>query len=176
MLFLSLDLYIIKTIIFICDFIMLIKTTLFLSTLLSSFTLYAQPTSLDQYLIQERIISSDYKITNKNRLNDVLQALSEENSRVLPYQVDENTVLEQVMSYADHIEVQGLIVTPDFRQFAQSVGQNKVEQLFRKGVINNCSHFFEHEFQRVNPYELNMTLNSDYGRYQIKMKNTQCKF
>ena len=47
----------------------------------------------------------------------MLQALSEENSRVLPYQVDENTVLEQVMSYADHIEVQGLIVTPDFRQF-----------------------------------------------------------
>jgi len=79
---------------------MLIKTTLFLSALLSSFTLYAQPTSLDQYLIQERIITSDYKITDKNRLNDVLQPLSEENSRVLPYQVDENTVLEQVMIYA----------------------------------------------------------------------------
>ena len=144
--------------------------------MLFSFSAYAQPTDLDQYLVKQNILNQHYKITDKKRLNEVLEALSEEDSRVMPYQVDQNTVLEQVNSYADHIEVRGLIVTPNFKQFVQDIGQAEVNQLFKQGILHNCQHFFEHEFQRVNPYTLQMKLNSDYGTYELTLKNTECKF
>lgn len=156
---------------------MLLKTILFTcSIFLVSLPVYAQPSELDQALVQQDILDAQYKIRNVLALNEILGALNEEDSRTLPYQVDQNTVLEQVQLHADHIDIQGLIITPDFEQFVQDVGNHQVKHLLHQAMLNNCHRFFEHEFQKVNPYQLNMTLNSEKQIYRLAMLNSECKF
>ena len=46
-------------------------------------------TELDDYLIQKKLIGQHYKIIDQQNLDDVLTALSEEDSRVLPVQIDQ---------------------------------------------------------------------------------------
>ena len=77
---------------------------------------------------------------------------------------------------ADKIEIDGIITTPDFAQFEQSVGELKVKQLIKHNSLQNCELLFEHQFQRVNPYKIEMDLSSGTKQYEITIKNTECKF
>ena len=103
-------------------------------------------TELDDYLIQKNLIGQDYKIIDQQNLDDVLTALSEEDSRVLPVQVDQNTVIEKIHMYHDHVDLQGLITSKDFNQFSNSMGKEKTQQLLMKGMLENCHLLFENKF------------------------------
>ncbi len=146
------------------------------STVFMSATLYAQPSELDRYLVQHDILDAQYKIKNEVALNEILAALNDEDSRTLPYQVDQNTVLEQVQLYADHIDIRGLIITPDFEQYVQDIGNHQIKHQFHQAMLKNCQHFFEHEFQKVNPYQVKMTFSSEKHHYQLEMLSSECKF
>lgn len=148
-----------------------ISITLFL---LISMSIHA--TELDDYLIQKNLIDVNYKIKDQKNLDDVLAALSEEDSRVLPVQIDQNTVIEQMHVYHDHIDLQGIITSTDFNQFANNVGKEKIHELLIKGMLENCDLIFENQFQRQNPYYVKMKLLSDHKSYELKIKNDQCKF
>ncbi|MEG0482944.1 MAG: hypothetical protein RR575_05660 [Acinetobacter sp.] len=148
-----------------------ISITLFL---LISMSIHA--TELDDYLIQKNLIDVNYKIKDQKNLDDVLAALSEEDSRVLPVQIDQNTVIEQMYVYHDHIDLQGIITSTDFNQFANNVGKEKIHELLIKGMLENCDLIFENQFQRQNPYYVKMKLLSDHKSYELKIKNDQCKF
>ena len=153
------------------------KCFLFIATLgLSSITIAAQPTELDQYLVKKGILDSSFKIKNSHALNEILSAISDEDSRTLPFQVDQNMLMEKMEVSANKIEIDGIITTPDFTQFAESVGQQQVKQLIKKNSLQNCALLFEHQFQRVNPYVLEMDLSSAQQKYEIKIHNTECKF
>ena len=95
-------------------------------------------TELDDYLIQKNLIGQDYKIIDQQNLDDVLTALSEDDSRVLPVQVDQNTVIEKIHMYHDHVDLQGLITSKDFNQFSNSMGKEKTQQLLMEGMLENC--------------------------------------
>lgn len=133
-------------------------------------------TELDNFLIEKNLIDQNYKIKDQKNLNDVLIALSEEDSRVLPLQIDQNTLIEQMNLYHDHIDLQGIITSTDFNQFANNVGKEKIHELLIKGMIENCDLIFENQFQRQNPYYVKMKLVSDHKSYELKIKNNQCKF
>ena len=134
-------------------------------------------TELDDYLIQKNLIGQHYKIIDQQNLDDVLTALSEEDSRVLPVQVDQNTVIEKIHMYHDHVDLQGLITSKDFNQFSNSMGKEKTQQLLMEGMLENCHLiFFENEFQRQNPYYVKIKLMSEQKAYELKLKNEQCKF
>ncbi len=134
---------------------------------LSTFSFAGEPSELDQYLVKKQILDSNFKIKNKTALNEILAAISDEDSRTLPYQVDQNILM---------IEIDGIITTPDFTQFEQSVGEPKVKQLIKHNSLQNCELLFEHQFQRVNPYKIEMDLSSGTKQYEITIKNTECKF
>jgi hypothetical protein len=133
-------------------------------------------TELDDYLIQKNLIGQGYKIIDQQNLDDVLTALSEEDSRVLPVQVDQNTVIEKIHMYHDHVDLQGLITSKDFNQFSNSMGKEKTQQLLMEGMLENCHLLFENEFQRQNPYYVKIKLMSEHKAYELKLKNEQCKF
>nr|WP_166782535.1 MULTISPECIES: hypothetical protein [Acinetobacter] len=133
-------------------------------------------TELDDYLIQKNLIGQDYKIIDQQNLDDVLTALSEEDSRVLPVQVDQNTVIEKIHMYHDHVDLQGLITSKDFNQFSNSMGKEKTQQLLMEGMLENCHLLFENEFQRQNHYYVKIKLMSEQKAYELKLKNEQCKF
>ncbi|WP_180064134.1 MULTISPECIES: hypothetical protein [unclassified Acinetobacter] len=143
---------------------------------LSTFSFAGEPSELDQYLVKNQILDSNFKIKNKTGLNEILAAISDEDSRTLPYQVDQNMLMEKMEVSADKIEIEGIITTPDFTQFAESVGQQQVKQLIKKNSLQNCELLFEHQFQRVNPYVLEMDLSSPQQKYEIKIHNAECKF
>lgn len=143
---------------------------------LSTFSFAGEPSELDQYLVKNQILDSNFKIKNKTALNEILAAISDEDSRTLPYQVDQNVLMEKMEVSADKIEIEGIITTPDFTQFAESVGQQQVKQLIKKNSLQNCELLFEHQFQRVNPYKIEMDLSSGSNQYEIIIKNTECKF
>lgn len=143
---------------------------------LSTFSFAGEPSELDQYLVKNQILDSNFKIKNKTALNEILAAISDEDSRTLPYQVDQNVLMEKMEVSADKIEIEGIITTPDFTQFAESVGQQQVKQLIKKNSLQNCELLFEHQFQRVNPYVLEMDLSSPQQKYEIKIHNAECKF
>ena len=160
-----------------CIIFMKFKTILAISIFsISSLSTQVFASEVDQYLQQKNIIDAQYKIVNKQNLADFLSALSDEDSRVLPIQVDQNTIIEKMQFHTDHIEIQGLINSEDFIQFAQSTGQEKIKQLLTEGLLDNCSAIFNHEFQRKNPYTANITLTSQKKTYHINLKNTQCTF
>ena len=133
-------------------------------------------TELDDFLIQKNLIDQNYKIKDQKNLDDVLIALSEEDSRVLPLQIDQNTLIEQMNLHHDHIDLQGIITSTDFNQFANNVGKEKIHELLIKGMLENCDLIFENQFQRQNPYYVKMKLVSDHKSYELKIKNNQCKF
>ncbi len=66
-----------------------------ITTLLLSLSIPSYATELDDYLIQNQLIEQNYKIKDSKNLDDVLNALSDEDSRVLPVQIDQNTVIEK---------------------------------------------------------------------------------
>lgn len=154
----------------------LIKLLLSSSLLLSSMCAITQATELDDYLIQQKIISADYKIKNNKKLTEVLTYLSDEDSRTLPLQIDQNTLIEKLRLYPNYIEIEGIITSPDFKQFAQSLNTQDIKKLFTDNLIKNCDQLFEHQFQRVNPYEVRMKLSTDEKQYSVELKNSQCQF
>ncbi|WP_180178561.1 hypothetical protein [Acinetobacter sp. YH01005] len=143
---------------------------------LSTFSFAGEPSELDQYLVKKGILDAAYQIKNKAALDEILSAISDEDSRTLPFQVDQNMLMEKMEVSADKIEIEGIITTPDFTQFAESVGQQQVKQLIKKNSLQNCELLFEHQFQRVNPYVLEMDLSSPQQKYEIKIHNAECKF
>lgn len=138
--------------------------------------LIAAPTELDQYLQKKQILDSHYKIQSSQALNDVLDVLSDEDSRTLPFQVDQNMLMEKYQMNAQQIDIEGIITTPDFSQFEQSIGTAEVKKLMKKNTLQNCHLLFENQFQRSNPYAVNMKLASEKQVYQYSIKNTECAF
>lgn len=151
---------------------LLFGSSLFITSLFN----ITQATELDDYLVQQKIIDANYKIKNTKRLANVLSYLSDEDSRTLPLQIDQNTLIEKLRLYPNYIEIQGIITSPDFKQFTQSMPPQDVHKLFTDNLIRNCNHLFEHQFQRVNPYEVRMKLSTDEKQYALKLQNTQCQF
>ncbi|NHB57372.1 hypothetical protein G9F32_04890 [Acinetobacter sp. 194] len=154
------------------------SNTLFFAafSLISTSIHCAHASELDQFLVQKKIIQQDYKIANKTALNEILKSISVEDSRVMPYQLDQNTLLEKIELYADHLNLQGRITTPDFAQFIQNIGEKKFKSSIQHNLIQNCDQLFEHHFQRSNPYTVNITLTSTLKNYSFKIKNSECKF
>ncbi|WP_407304378.1 hypothetical protein [Acinetobacter sp.] len=146
---------------------------LYLSSLLLATS--TQATEFDQYLVKKQILDQTYKIKDTKALNEILDVINSEDSRTMPYQVDQNTVIEQLRLYTDHIDLQGIITTSDFTQFAEDLGDKKVKNLIKKNLMQNCHLFFEHEFQRINPYHVAIKLSSDNKNYKLKIKNDECK-
>ena len=147
-----------------------------ITTLLLSLSTQSYATELDDYLIKNQLIEQNYKIKDSKNLDDVLNALSDEDSRVLPVQIDQNTVIEKIRLYHDHIDLEGLITSENFKQFSDSMGQEKTQQFLMQGMQENCHLIFENEFQRHNPYYVKMKLSSAQKVYELKLKNDQCKF
>lgn len=139
-------------------------------------SLTTQATELDQYLIQKNLIDTNFKIKDTKNLDALLNALSEEDSRVFPVQIDQNTVIEKMQLFHNHIDMQGLITSDDFNQFANSVGKEKTYDFLLKGLVENCHLIFENEFQRQNPYYVKMKLVSQQKIYDLKVENSQCTF
>ena len=133
-------------------------------------------TEFDQYLIEKNILDANFKIQNKIALNEILLAMGEEDSRTLPYQVDQNMIMEKMTSDSEHIHIEGVISTSNFEQFEKDVGIKTVKNLIKNNSLQNCELLFEHLFQRVNPYDLNLKLASSDQVYDINIKNSECKF
>lgn len=152
------------------------NTLLGLITLCISAYTAAAPTELDHYLIQKQITDSKHVIKNADALNEILDVISDEDSRTMPYQIDQNTIIEDMRVFADHTDFTGLITSSDFTQFAADIGQKEVKKLIYQNMLQNCNQFFEHEFQKRNPYYVQLTLTSDKQTYISKLKNTECQF
>ncbi|ELW85883.1 MULTISPECIES: hypothetical protein [Acinetobacter] len=150
--------------------------SLSITTFLLTQSIPSYATELDDYLIQNQLIEQNYKIKDSKNLDDVLNALSDEDSRVLPVQIDQNTVIEKIRLYHDHIDLEGLITSENFKQFADSMGKEKTQQFLMQGMLENCGLIFENEFQRRNPYYVKMKLSSAEKVYELKLKNDQCQF
>jgi hypothetical protein len=136
----------------------------------------AQPTDLDQYLLKKKIVDQNYSIKNTTALNEILDYISDEDSRTMPYQLDQNIVIEKMRLYADHVEISGLITSPDFKQFAQDIGDRQVHEMMKRNLVHSCPKFFEHQFQRVNPYQVRIKLSAEQKNYDLSLKNSDCKF
>ncbi|WP_228257059.1 hypothetical protein [Acinetobacter piscicola] len=121
-------------------------------------------------------MDANYKIKNNQRLKDVLSYLSDEDSRTLPLQIDQNTLIEKLRLYPNYIEIEGIITSPDFKQFSQDMSSKEIKKLFTDNLTKNCAHLFEHQFQRVNPYEVRMKLSTDDKQYSVELKNSSCQF
>ncbi|WP_227518749.1 hypothetical protein [Acinetobacter sp. ANC 4169] len=139
-------------------------------------TAQAKATELDQYLFQKQILDNSFKIQNSKALDEILNVISDEDSRTLPFQIDQNMLMEKYQMSANKVEIEGIITTPDFSQFALDVGDKEVKQLLRKNILQNCSLLFENEFQRVNPYKVELKLSAESQSYDFKIKNSECKF
>jgi len=139
-------------------------------------TAQAKATELDQYLVQKQILDSSFKIQNSKALNEILEAISDEDSRTLPFQIDQNMLMEKYKMSTAEVKIKGIITTPDFAQFAQDVGEKEVKKLIRKNILQSCSLLFENEFQRVNPYKVQLKLSSEKQSYDFKIKNSECSF
>lgn len=150
--------------------------SLSITTFLLTQSIPSYATELDDYLIQNQLIEQNYKIKDSKNLDDVLNALSDEDSRVLPVQIDQNTVIEKIRLYHDHIDLEGIITSENFKQFADSMGKEKTQQFLMQGMLENCGLIFENEFQRRNPYYVKMKLSSAEKVYELKLKNDQCQF
>ena len=136
----------------------------------------AQATELDQYFVKKQILDSSYKIKDRKALNEILDVISDEDSRTLPFQIDQNMLMEKYQISATEVKIEGIITTPDFAQFTQDVGDKEVKKLLRKNILQSCSLLFENEFQRVNPYHVELKLSSESKNYDFKIKNRECKF
>ena len=143
---------------------------------LGSLNALAQASEFDQYLQEKNIINADYKIINASELNNILALLSAEDSKTLPLQIDQNTIIEQLHLDSQQTRLKGLISTPDFAQFEKDLGKKEVLKLIRNNLIQNCDVFFEHEYQRRNPYLIKLSLRSINNSYELEIKAKDCKF
>ena len=131
-------------------------------------------TEFDQYLQDQQILDQKFKIKKAKQLNELLKVLSAEDSRTLPLQMDQNTVIEKLQLSSTKTELQGLIITPDFAQFERDLGRNEVQDLIKKNLSQNCEIFFEHEYQRANPYRIVLSLSSAQHEYNVELKQKDC--
>lgn len=131
-------------------------------------------TEFDQYLQDKQIIDHKFKIKNSKQLNDLLTVLSAEDSRTLPLQIDQNTVIEKLHLSSSKTQLTGLIVTPDFEQFERDLGRAEVQNLIKKNLSQNCEIFFEHEYQRANPYRIVLNLSSAQHQYAVELSLRDC--
>ncbi|HEX5382082.1 hypothetical protein ACNAUY_10545 [Acinetobacter tibetensis] len=152
--------------------------TIILGVFTTTFTMIAlaQPTDLDQYLLKKKIVDTNYTVKNSTALNEILDYISDEDSRTMPYQLDQNIVIEKMRLYANRMEISGLITSPDFKQFAQDIGDDQVHEMMKKTLVHSCPKFFEHQFQRVNPYQVQIKLTSEQKNYNLTLKNSDCNF
>ncbi len=148
----------------------------FLFSITSCHLALAAESELDQYLIKKQIIDQQFKIQKPEQLKSLLSYLSDEDSRTLPLQIDQNTLIEKLRLYPDHVEINGIITTPDFAQFEQNIGESEVKKLLKRNILENCSQIFEHEFQRKNPYFVDIAVNSEQHQYHFKVPNSECHF
>ncbi len=130
----------------------------------------------DQYLQEQKILDENFKIKDSKRLNELLAVLSAEDSRTLPLQIDQNTVIEKLSLKSDATELQGLIITPDFAQFERDLGRSEVYALIERNLTQSCHIFFEHEYQRANPYRVVLQLSSTEQQYEVELKREDCSF
>ena len=150
------------------------KTGPCLATILSSTFFQVQASEFDDYLQSKQIIDQNFKIKQPETLNEILTVLTAEDSRTLPIEIDNNTIIEQFNLYADRTELKGLIITPDFAQFEQDLGSKEVQKVIKKNVVQNCNIFFEHQYQRHNPYIIKLQLSSEKNSYDLELKQKDC--
>ena len=60
--------------------------TIILGVFTTTFTMFAlaQPTDLDQYLLKKKIVDTNYTVKNSTALNEILDYISNEDSRTMP--------------------------------------------------------------------------------------------
>ncbi|MDM1324538.1 MULTISPECIES: hypothetical protein [Acinetobacter] len=141
----------------------------------SSTTFSVHASEFDQYLQEKNIIDSKFKIQKKAELNELLAVLSAEDSRTLPLQIDQNTIIEQLQLSANKTTLKGLITTPDFSQFEKDLGRKEVMKMIRNNLLNNCEIFFEHRYQIENPYKVELSLSSQTQTYKTDISQKDCK-
>ncbi|WP_411689442.1 hypothetical protein [Acinetobacter pseudolwoffii] len=141
----------------------------------SSATFSVHASEFDQYLQEKNIIDSKFKIQKKAELNELLAVLSAEDSRTLPLQIDQNTIIEQLQLSANKTTLKGLITTPDFSQFEKDLGRKEVMKMIRNNLLNNCEIFFEHHYQIENPYKVELSLSSQTQTYKTDISQKDCK-
>lgn len=134
----------------------------------------SQATEFDHYLQSKNIINKKFKITEKKQLNELLESISAEDSRTLPLQVDQNTIVEKLALFSNRTALEGIITTPDFNQLEIDLGKSEIKKMIEKNLLNNCTIFFEHQYQRANPYHVDIILNSDHNQYKLKIKQKEC--
>ncbi len=60
------------------------------------------------------LLTANLKFQKKAELNELLAVLSAEDSRTLPLQIDQNTIIEQLQLSANKTTLKGMIITPRF--------------------------------------------------------------
>ncbi len=128
----------------------------------------------DDYLQSKNIIDQNFKIQQPEALNEVLTVLSAEDSKTLPIEIDHNTIIEQLQVSATKTELKGMIITPDFAQFEADLGRKEVQKIIMKNLVQNCPIFFEHEYQKKNPYLVEFDLSSEKNHYKLELKQKDC--
>src|SRR5690606_22642457 len=141
----------------------------------SSVAIQANASEFDQYLQEKAIIDGKFKIQKKTELNELLAVLSAEDSRTLPLQIDQNTIIEQLHLSANKTTLKGMIITPDFSQFEQDLGRREVTKVIRNNLLKNCDIFFEHRYQIANPYKVELSLSSQTQTYKTDISQKDCK-
>lgn len=146
------------------------------SAAISITSLHATTTAseFDLYLKDKSILNEQYKIQDKKQLDEILTVLSAEDSRTLPLQIDQNTLIEQLQLSHNQTELKGTITTPDFNQLETDLGKKEIRAMITQNLLNNCAIFFEHQYQRVNPYRIQVSLASDHDQYNVTIKQKDC--
>lgn len=137
-------------------------------------TMQLQASEFDEYLQSKNIIDQNFKIQQSQALNELLTVLSAEDSKTLPLEIDHNTIIEQLQLSTDKTELKGMIITPDFAQFEADLGRKEVQKLIMKNLVQNCPIFFEHEYQKKNPYLVEFDLSSEKNHYKLELKQKDC--
>lgn len=150
------------------------KIGLCLSTTLLTTLSQVHASEFDKYLQSKQIIDQNFKIQQPKVLDELVGVLSAEDSKTLPLEIDHNTIIEQLNLSADKTELKGMIITPDFAQFEADLGRKEVQKLIMKNLVQNCAIFFEHEYQKHNPYTVQFDLSSEKNRYDLELKYKDC--
>lgn len=130
--------------------------------------------TFDEYLQEKKMIDENFQIIDKPALTELVTALSEEDSKTFPIEIDHNTILERLEMNAEQTTLTGLIITPDFEQFEKDLGETEVKKIIQQNLIKNCSTFFEHEYQRHNPYKIELKLSSSHNSYHLTLTQQDC--
>ena len=139
---------------------------------LTSITAENQTLQNDLSAAYEELLASEEEL--RQQLDELLSVLSAEDSKTLPLEIDHNTIIEQLSLTSKKTELKGMIITPDFAQFEQDLGSKEVQKLIKKNLIQNCPIFFEHEYQKRNPYLVEFDLSSEKNHYKLELKQKDC--